>query len=67
MKSANKLVDRKVHFFCFCAIRNTSKKGTREFVQLGETAKLDTTKINTFTLSYYVNSDVPSLVLMYHF
>ena len=61
MKSANKLVDRKVHFFLLLRNKNFAKKGTREFLQLGETAK-----INTFTLSYYVNSDAPSLVLMNH-
>jgi len=38
--SGNKLVDRKVHFFCFCAIRYTRKNGTHEFVQLRETAKI---------------------------
>ena len=43
---ADKLIDRKVHFF---ALRNKkyAKKGTRKFVQL---LKLDAAKINTFTV-----------------
>jgi hypothetical protein len=46
----NKLVDRKVHFFLLLRNKKYARKGTREFVQLAETAK-----INTFTVSkiYY--------------
>ena len=35
--SANKLVDRKVHFFLLLHNKKYAKKGTHEFVQLGET------------------------------
>jgi hypothetical protein len=46
----NKLVDRKVHFFLLLRNKKYARKGTREFVQLTETAK-----INTFTVNkiYY--------------
>jgi hypothetical protein len=40
MSSANKLVDRKVHFFLLLRNKKYAKKGTREFVQLRETAKI---------------------------
>ena len=40
LSSANKLVDRKVHFFMLLRNKKYAKKGTREFVQLGETAKI---------------------------
>jgi hypothetical protein len=38
--SANKLVDRKVHFYLLLRNKKYAKKGTREFVQVGETAKI---------------------------
>jgi hypothetical protein len=38
--SANKLVDRKVHFCLLLRNKKYAKKGTREFVQLGEIAKI---------------------------
>ena len=50
MSSANKLVDRKVHFFFFCAIRNTRKKVPANLSSWGKPRKLDAAKINTFTV-----------------
>jgi hypothetical protein len=38
--SANKLVDRKVHFCLLLRNKKYAKKDTLEFVQLGETAKI---------------------------
>jgi len=40
--SANKLVDRKVHFFLLLHNKKylVREKGTREFAQLGETVKI---------------------------
>jgi hypothetical protein len=38
--STNKLVDRKVHLFLLLGNKQYAKKGTRDFVQLGETAKI---------------------------
>ena len=39
--SANKLVDRKVHFCLLLHNKKyAKKKGNREYVQLGETAKI---------------------------
>jgi hypothetical protein len=37
---ADKLVDRKVHFFLLLHNKKYVKNGTREFAQLGETAKI---------------------------
>ena len=37
--SANKLVDGKVHFYLLLRNKKYAKKGTRKFVQLGETTK----------------------------
>ena len=49
--SANKLVDRKVHFFfAFCAIRNTRKKVPANLSSWENPRKLDAVKINTFTV-----------------
>jgi hypothetical protein len=48
--SANKLVDRKVHFFCFCAITNTRKIVPANLSSWEKPRKLDAAKINTFTV-----------------
>ena len=50
MSSAYKLVDRKVHFFSFCAIRNMRKKVPSNLSSWEKPRKLDAAKINTFTV-----------------
>ena len=48
--SANKLVDRKVHYFLLLRNNKYAKNGAREFVQLRETVKIECSENNTFTV-----------------
>ena len=50
--SANKLVGRKVHFFLLLRNKKYAKKGTHEFVQLGETTKIGCSENEYFYSNY---------------